>query len=97
MIGDRIEVNIAGGLDVDLPRMVRLRQKFPIPIVDDIGATIAAQFDDPRIRERVQPGMRIAVGCGSRGIANVVECAAFDFDAEGNLALMPSHGVNGDE
>ena len=28
MIGDRIEVNIAGGLDIPLPRMVHIRQKF---------------------------------------------------------------------
>ena len=28
MIGDRIEVNMAGGLDIPLPRMVHVRQKF---------------------------------------------------------------------
>ena len=30
MIGDRIDVNIAGGLDVPLPRMVHVRQKFEL-------------------------------------------------------------------
>jgi hypothetical protein len=28
MIGDRIEVNMAGGLDIVLPRMVHVRHKF---------------------------------------------------------------------
>jgi len=36
MIGNRIEVNIAGGLDVELPGMVRVRQKFKTPAIDDI-------------------------------------------------------------
>lgn len=75
MIGDRIEVNIAGGLDVELPRMIRVRQKFETPRVDDVAGTVIAQFDKPDIRNRVKPGMRVAVGCGSRGIANVAECA----------------------
>ncbi len=75
MIGDRIDVNIAGGLDVELPRMVRVRQKFKAPRVDDVAGVVRAQFDNPDIRGRIKPGMRIAVGCGSRGIANVAECA----------------------
>ena len=75
MIGDRIEVNIAGGPDVELPRMVRVRQKFKTPTLENVAAAVTAQFDNPDIRERIKPGMRIAVGCGSRGIANVAECA----------------------
>ena len=75
MIGDRIEVNIAGGLDVELPRMVRVRQKFKTPTLEDVSGAVAEQFDNPDIRGRIKPGMRIAVGCGSRGIANVAACA----------------------
>lgn len=75
MIGDRIETNIAGGLDVALPRMVHVRQKFQTPRVKDVAAEVAAQFKRPEVRAQVKPGMSIAVGCGSRGIANVAECA----------------------
>ena len=75
MIGNRIDVNVAGGLDVELPRMVRVRQKFKTPRVDDVAGVVRAQFENPDIRDRIKPGMRIAVGCGSRGIANVAECA----------------------
>jgi hypothetical protein len=74
MIGDKIEVNIAGGLDIPLPRMIHVRQKFETPRVTDIAGTVATQFQRPEVRAKVKPGMTIAVGCGSRGIANIAAC-----------------------
>lgn len=74
MIGDRIEVNIAGGLDVPLPRMVHVRQKFATPKVASVSKTVAEQFQRAEVRAKVKPGMTIAVGCGSRGINNIAEC-----------------------
>lgn len=55
--------------------MIRVRQKFETPRVEDVTAAVTGQFSTQDIRQRVKPGMRIAVGCGSRGIANVAECA----------------------
>lgn len=75
MIGDRIEVNIAGGLDIPLPRMVHVRQKFPTPRLDSVTRAVVEQFKRPEVRSKVRPGMTIAVGCGSRGINNIAECA----------------------
>jgi len=75
MIDDRIEVNIAGGLDVPLPKMANVRQKFEATRLPDIPAAIAAQFQRPAVRSLIQPGQSIAVGCGSRGIANIAEIA----------------------
>ncbi|HEY7759346.1 MAG TPA: lactate racemase domain-containing protein, partial [Burkholderiales bacterium] len=74
MIGDRIEVNIAGGLDITLPRMVHIRQKFKTQKVANVSAVVAEQFKRPEVRAKVKPGMSIAVGVGSRGIANIAEC-----------------------
>jgi hypothetical protein len=74
MIGDRIEVNIAGGLDITLPRMVHIRQNFKTQKVDNVSATVAEQFKRPEVRAKIKPGMTIAVGVGSRGIANIAEC-----------------------
>ena len=71
MIPDRIEVNIAGGLDVPLPPMARVRQKFDPTRLDDIAGAVRREFTRPEIRERVKPGQVVAVGCGSRGIANI--------------------------
>ena len=41
MIGDRIEVNIAGGLDIELPRMVHVPQKFKTQKVANVSQTVA--------------------------------------------------------
>ncbi len=71
MIPDRIEVSIAGGLDFPLPRMARVRQKFDTTRLEDIAGAVRAQIRRPEIRARVKPGQVIAVGCGSRGIANI--------------------------
>lgn len=75
MIPDRIEVNIAGGLNVPLPRMATIRQRFEAERLSNISAIIAREFQRPEIRDRVKAGQTIAVGCGSRGIANIAEIA----------------------
>ena len=73
MIEEQIEVNIAGGLDVPLPRMANVRQKFEAVRLPDIDAAVSAQFKRPEVRSRIQPGQSVAVGCGSRGVANIAE------------------------
>ncbi|MFS8086060.1 MAG: hypothetical protein ACMG6H_10550, partial [Acidobacteriota bacterium] len=75
MIEDRIEVNIAGGLDIPLPPMATVRQKFTTTRIDDIGAVIAREFERPEVRASIRRGARIAVGCGSRGVANYARIA----------------------
>ena len=62
MIGDRIEVNIAGGLDIPLPRMVHVRQKFQMPRLDSVSKTVVEEFRKPEVRDKIKPGMTIAVG-----------------------------------
>ena len=48
MIPDRIEVNIAGGLDIALPRMLTVRQKFEAERLTDIAGTIALRVSASR-------------------------------------------------
>ena len=51
------------------PRLIRIRQNFaPTPPVD-IPATLAHEFE--KLRPKIKPGARIAVGVGSRGITNL--------------------------
>lgn len=52
-----------------LPRFVRIRQDFPPAPALDWRATLAAEFE--KLRPRVRPGARVAVGVGSRGITNL--------------------------
>src|SRR5689334_25339357 len=52
-----------------LPRMIRVRQTFPRPRVHDIPRAVAAALGDGG--RRIRPGDTVAVGAGSRGIANI--------------------------
>jgi hypothetical protein len=55
--------------------MTHIRQKFPSPKLASVSAAVAEQFKRPEVRAKIKPGMSIAVGCGSRGIANIAEAA----------------------
>ena len=66
MIGDRIEVNIAGGLDIPLPRMIHVRQKFQMPRLASVSATVIEEFKKPEVRDKVKPGMTIAGAVAER-------------------------------
>jgi hypothetical protein len=52
-----------------LPKMVRVRQAFPRPRVADIPRAVADALD--RAGLRITRGATVAVGAGSRGIANI--------------------------
>ena len=52
-----------------LPRMLRLRQTFPRPRVADVPASVARALAAARLP--VKRGDTVAVGAGSRGIANI--------------------------
>jgi hypothetical protein len=70
---ERIEVNIDGGLDVPLPRMVPVRQTFDASKIEDVTQAVNDQFQRPEVAGRIKAGQSIAIGAGSRGVANVGE------------------------
>lgn len=53
------------------PRLMRLRQQFEAPRVEDIPATVHAEVARLDLGPRVRPGQTVAVSVGSRGIANL--------------------------
>jgi len=57
--------------DIALPKMVRVRQRFSAPEVHDVAAAVREEIRRPEIAGRVRRGMRIAVGVGSRGVAEI--------------------------
>ena len=57
--------------DVTLPKMVRVRQIFPEDGLRDIEGALRAEFQKPLISQRIRQGARIAVGVGSRGLADL--------------------------
>ncbi len=52
-----------------LPKMIRVRQTFPRPRVADIPKAVTETLGSAALR--VKPGDTVAVGAGSRGIANI--------------------------
>ena len=82
-----------------LPKMYRVRQSFRKDRLDDIEGTVHRELNQETIRSRVRPGMKIALGVGSRGIRNlprIVKCVIGELKAMGAepfiLAAMGSHG-----
>src|SRR5579862_8447000 len=52
-------------------RLLPVRQHFPDHRIADIPATIARELASSGIREQLKPRARVALGVGSRGIANI--------------------------
>ena len=58
---------------VILPKMIQIAQVFPNDHIseEDLPVVIHQQLSRPEIRQKICPGMSIALTCGSRGIANI--------------------------
>ncbi|MCB0036103.1 MAG: hypothetical protein KDE51_18865 [Anaerolineales bacterium] len=70
---DNLNIQIAGGLDFPLPNMALVRQSFVRQPLVDPTAAVLAQLHRPEIAATIQLGAEIAIGVGSRGIANLEE------------------------
>ena len=82
---------------VEFPKMFRVHQRFDATLPVDIAASVAAGFQV--IHGRLKPGMRVAVGVGSRGISNlakVVTAVIGELKSAGTepfiIPAMGSHG-----
>ncbi|MCA9115011.1 MAG: DUF2088 domain-containing protein, partial [Planctomycetaceae bacterium] len=53
------------------PRMLRIRQHFDSPRLDDVAGEVERQLAQLALGERIRPGQSVAVTAGSRGIANI--------------------------
>lgn len=84
---------------MDIPPIQLVRQTAPQPAIADIAGDVRRQWLTSATAKRIKPGMRIAVGCGSRGIKNYLTIAKATIDALKELganpfvvAAMGSHG-----
>jgi hypothetical protein len=84
---------------VDLPRVQLVRQIVAHPPVGDVTVEVRRQWLTSKTAARIKPGMRVAVGLGSRGIANILPIAKATVAAVAELgakpfvvAAMGSHG-----
>ncbi len=80
-----------------IPRLLRVRQEFPHPPPLDLLGTLSKEFQ--KLRPRIQPGARIAVGVGSRGIANLAAIVSALLgllrDAGARPFILPAMGSHG--
>lgn len=58
------------------PQVARVRQHLTTERVDEIAAEVQRELDALPLSELVKPGMRVAVGVGSRGIACIRDVVA---------------------
>jgi hypothetical protein len=57
--------------DIEIPRMVKVRQIFPHPQAVDVAQELRRQIAKKKVLSSLQKGSRIAVAVGSRGISNL--------------------------
>jgi hypothetical protein len=56
---------------MQFPRLLVVRQKFPDRKIPDVAAEVRNQLAASGFAGRLQPGSRVAIGVGSRGIHNI--------------------------
>lgn len=87
--------------DVYLPRMVKIHQNFDASKIakEDIPGVIFKELGAPKFDGTIKPGMRIAITCGSRGVANIVVItkAVADYvkSCGGQPFVVPAMGSHG--
>src|SRR5438105_184451 len=79
--------------------MLRVRQKFDRPKVDDEAAAVRAELEKLDLAKRIKPGQSVALTAGSRGITNIPlilqSVARFLKDLGARPFLVPTMGSHG--
>ncbi len=81
------------------PRMLRIRQKFDAPRLDDVPGEIERQLSALDLGQQIKPGQTVAITAGSRGITNIAEiikAACGHFKRLGAVpVIIPAMGSHG--
>src|SRR3989441_9153723 len=84
---------------IPFPRMIAVRQKFPVSQPLDIPAVVRHEFKAQNVLSRLKPGAQIAVGVGSRGITKIKDIVAAVLDelkdAGAKPFIIPAMGSHG--
>ena len=84
---------------MDFPRLVLVRQHFPDRRLKDIPGTVREQLSSAGLAAKLAPGSRVAIGVGSRGIANIATIvrAVVDWWKEQGMKpfIFPAMGSHG--
>jgi hypothetical protein len=81
------------------PRLLRVRQHFERPRLDDIAAAVRASLETLDLGKTIRPGQTVALTAGSRGIANIPQVLRSTADFLKRLGarpfLVPAMGSHG--
>lgn len=81
------------------PRLLRIRQKFERPRIDDIPSAVRKELEKLDLGRSIRPGQTVALTAGSRGIAHIPlilkATASFLRDLGARPFLVPSMGSHG--
>lgn len=82
-----------------LPKVVKVRQEFPRPRIEDIEGALREQCGVEEISLKLRPEMKIAITAGSRGIADISEVVrslvAVVSEAGAEPFIVPAMGSHG--
>lgn len=56
---------------IPLPRLVAMETAFERPVLADVAQAFRAKLRASRVLDAIRPGMKLAIGAGSRGITNL--------------------------
>jgi len=90
---------------MEFPRLLPVRQNFPDRAIHDVAGEVRRQLNASAFSSRLKPGARVALGVGSRGIANIAAivrsvvdywksqgCQPFIFPAMGSHGAATAEG-----
>lgn len=85
--------------DVTLPKMIQVKQSFPDDRIQDIPKAIHEALQRPGTLDRIQPGQKVALTVGSRGVNNLpalVQAMVREIKLRGAEAfIVPAMGSHG--
>ena len=95
--GNRVIDNLVK--EISLPRMFKVRQEFDDRNIKEIAGAVHKEFEKEKIRNKIRPGMRIAITAGSRGLDRIQELLKAIVDEVKELGgtpyLVPTMGSHG--
>jgi len=81
------------------PQMLRIRQQFERPRLEDVSAAVTAALEPLGLHQRIRSGQSVALTAGSRGIANIATIlqatVSFIKRLGANPFLVPAMGSHG--
>ncbi|MCD1162418.1 nickel pincer cofactor-dependent isomerase, group 22 [Peribacillus frigoritolerans] len=85
--------------EIQLPKMVQVRQKFRTPQIADVAGEVKKAIKEAGVLSRINEDDRVAIAVGSRGVADlptlVRETVAAVKEAGGNPFIVPAMGSHG--